>query len=352
MTPIQAALYARVSSAQQAEAHTVASQVVALRERVAADGLAVPEALQCIDEGYRGAALVRPALERLRALVAAGAVDRLSVHSPDRLARPYAYQVLVVDECQRAGVEVIFLNRALGRSPEDELLWQVQGMMAEYERAKSITQGRTDLLALAVWQEVWARLAQPARLAAEYQRRWQPDPQAKPMTLATLATQLGTWRQGLARLLESYAEGLLARSEFEPRLTRLRQRIAPLEAPCQALAEAAALQTEGRVIIGRLEDVASKVYHGLAEADWMRKREMIRTLVTRVEVAQDQVRVVFRVEPRAGDPSPEKKSLHLCRRSSIAAPRQRLSPRCLRPVGGSLAQERRPGRWRGRPRRG
>src|ERR671934_1687827 len=142
MTPIQAALYARVSSAHQAEAHTVASQVAALRERIAADGLPLPEALQCIDEGYSGATLVRPALERLRDLAAAGAVDRLYVHSPDRLARKYAYQMLLVDEFQRAGVEVIFLNRELGRSPEDELLLQVQGIMAEYERAKIIERHR------------------------------------------------------------------------------------------------------------------------------------------------------------------------------------------------------------------
>ena len=142
MNPIQAALYARVSSAQQAEAHTVVSQVVALGERLAADGLVVPEALQFIDKGYSGATLVRPALERLRDLAAAGAVDRLYVHSPDRLARKYAYQVLLVDELQRAGIEIIFLNRELGRSPEDDLLLQVQGMMAEYERAKIIERHR------------------------------------------------------------------------------------------------------------------------------------------------------------------------------------------------------------------
>jgi site-specific DNA recombinase len=136
MTPIQAALYARVSSAQQAEAHTVASQVAAVRERVAAAGLSVPEALQGLAEGDRGATLVRPALARWRDLAAAGAVDRLAVHSPDRLARTYAYHVLLVDACQRAGVEVIVLNRALGRSPADDLRLQVQGMMAEDERAK------------------------------------------------------------------------------------------------------------------------------------------------------------------------------------------------------------------------
>ena len=74
--------------------------------------------------------------------MAVGAVDRLYIHSPDRFARKYAYQVLLVDEFHRAGVEVIFLNRELGRSPEDDLLLQVQGMMAEYERAKIVERHR------------------------------------------------------------------------------------------------------------------------------------------------------------------------------------------------------------------
>ena len=116
--------------------------MVALQERVATDGWALPEGMQFVDEGYRGATLVRPALERLRDLVAAGVVDRLSVHSPDRLARKYAYQVLLIDEFQHMGVEVMFLNREIGRSPEDELLLQVQGMMAEYARAKMVERPR------------------------------------------------------------------------------------------------------------------------------------------------------------------------------------------------------------------
>ena len=94
MSQITAAIYARVSSDQQAAAHTIASQVAALRERVTLAGLVLPEAMQFLDEGYSGATLVRPALERLRDVVAAGAIDRLYVHSPDRLARQYAYQVL------------------------------------------------------------------------------------------------------------------------------------------------------------------------------------------------------------------------------------------------------------------
>src|SRR5256885_4434826 len=142
MSTTQAALYARVSSERQATAQTIASQLAALRERVTVDGYVLPEARQFLDDGYSGTTLVRPALERLRDLVAAGAVDRLYIHSPERLARKYAYQVLLVDEFRRTGVEVVFLNRELGRSPEDDLLLQVQGMMAEYERAKIIERHR------------------------------------------------------------------------------------------------------------------------------------------------------------------------------------------------------------------
>jgi site-specific DNA recombinase len=90
MNPTQVAIDARVSSEQQAEPHTMASQVAAWRERGALDELAVAEARQFLDEGYSGATLVRPALERLRDVVAAGSVDRLYGHSPDRLARQYA----------------------------------------------------------------------------------------------------------------------------------------------------------------------------------------------------------------------------------------------------------------------
>ena len=86
-----------------------------MQERVAADGLVLPAEREFVDEGYSGATLVRPALERLRDLAAAGVLDRLYVHSPDRLARKYAYQVLLLEEFQRAGIEVVFLNRAIGR---------------------------------------------------------------------------------------------------------------------------------------------------------------------------------------------------------------------------------------------
>lgn len=124
---IQRAIYARVSCEQQTEAQTIASQLAALRARVAATGTAVNDDLVFTDDGYSGSTLLRPALERLRDLVAIGGVDQVYIHSPDRLARKYAYQVLLLDEFHRAGGEVIFLNREVQQTPEDELLLQVQG---------------------------------------------------------------------------------------------------------------------------------------------------------------------------------------------------------------------------------
>ena len=139
---IRAALYARVSSEQQAQQKTIDSQVAALTERVGEDGLVVDDELRFIDDGYSGSTLVRPALERLRDVAYAGGIDRLYVHSPDRLARKYAYQVLLVDELTHDGVEIVFINHPLGSSPEEDLLLQVQGMISEYERTKIMERSR------------------------------------------------------------------------------------------------------------------------------------------------------------------------------------------------------------------
>jgi site-specific DNA recombinase len=142
-----------------------------------------------------------------------------------------------------------------------------------------------------------------------------PQANARLTPLATLDAQRGKLRQGLARLIDSDADGLLAKHEFEPRLTRLRQRIAHLAAQHQQLAEAAALQTDLPLIIGRLEDVAARLHDGLEGADWTRQRELIRALVKRVEVDHDQAHVVFRIEPHPEELGSEKKSLQDCRRS-------------------------------------
>ena len=131
-----AAIYARVSSARQKKDETIGSQTAALREHAAQARLDVPAEWVFEDEGHSGATLVRPALEALRDLVAQGCVDVVLVYSPDRLARKFAYQALLLEEFARAGVRAEFVRGPRGDSPEDQLLVQFQGMFAEYEKAQ------------------------------------------------------------------------------------------------------------------------------------------------------------------------------------------------------------------------
>jgi site-specific DNA recombinase len=126
----------------QARDHTIDSQVAALNERIAADGLQLEPDHSYVDDGCSGTNLQRLALEKLRDAVAGGDVERIYVHAPDRLARSHVHQVLLIDEFRRAGAEVIFLNRAIGDTAEDNLLLQVQGIIAEYERVKILERVR------------------------------------------------------------------------------------------------------------------------------------------------------------------------------------------------------------------
>ena len=132
-----AAIYARVSSERQRQEQTIQSQTAALRELAEQRGLVVPEDLLFEDDGFSGASLQRPALERLRDRAFEGCFEVVLCHAPDRLARRYAYQVLLLEELARGGIEVVFAKEPeRSGSPEDELLRQFQGMIAEYERAQ------------------------------------------------------------------------------------------------------------------------------------------------------------------------------------------------------------------------
>src|SRR6202790_1013501 len=131
-----AAIYARVSSDRQKENHTVVSQTAALLDHAATNGYSVPPEWVFQDEGYSGAVLARPGLEALRDLAAEGQIGAALIYSPDRLIRKYAYHVLLAEEFSRCGVELIFLKSPAGATPEDQLVVQFQGMIAEYERAQ------------------------------------------------------------------------------------------------------------------------------------------------------------------------------------------------------------------------
>lgn len=131
-----AAIYARVSSDRQKEDQTIASQTEALVEYSQQEGYAVPSEWVFQDEGYSGATLIRPGLEKIRDLAAEGQIETVLIYSPDRLSRKYAYQVLLVEEFSRHGVEAIFIKSPQATTPEDQLLLQFQGMISEYERAQ------------------------------------------------------------------------------------------------------------------------------------------------------------------------------------------------------------------------
>ena len=535
MSEPQVALYARVSTESQARDNTVASQTAALRERIAADGGQLEPDQAYIDDGYSGSTLLRPALERLRDAVAAGRVDRLYVLAPDRLARRYAHQVLLMEEFRRAGAEIIFLNRPIGSTAEDDLLLQIQGMIAEYERAKILERSRRgrrhaarsgllsafttapfgyryilknqgggmarfevvaeearvvrlifawvglerlslrevcrrlqqagcqtrrgamqwyastirgmlmntayigraiyghsrylparprlrpirghphpsprptarvavpreewievpvpalvdpavfeaaqaqlienrqrkrdqwrgprwllqgltvcrrcgyayygktapkakhdrakgeyyhyrcigadghrfggtaacdnrpvrgDRLEQVVWDRVRAVLESPSRVADEYRRRVSDaqNTATKVDETGQLDRQMATLRRGIGRLIDSYAEGVIDRAEFEPRIASLKARLARLQTQRQTAAEA---ERELRLVIGHLEEFAGKVRHSLDVLDWYGRRDIIRTLVRRIEIDGDRIEIVFRIPPppEHGDPT-------------------------------------------------
>jgi site-specific DNA recombinase len=524
---IRVALYARVSSEKQAEANTIASQVAALRERIAQDGCTIHDDDCFVDDGVSGTILVRPALERLRDQVAHGALDRLYILAPDRLARKVAYQALLIDELTAAGVELVLLNHAFGKSPEDDLLLHMQGVFAEFERAKIVErarrgklhaarQGRINVLVQApygyryvtiqegggqaryevvleearvirqmftwvgqehislsevcrrlekqrlptrtglrrwstatvatllknpafvgratfgktrvepwrptlrprrgssatprrpysvtrkdtqpitlavpalvseelfeaaneqladnrrryrqsrrganfllqgllvcpgcgyawcgqpryqkkgrpaqerrtgyyrcagrmralrtqedqpccrakpigtaeldeaVWQDVCQLLRHPQRLEAEYERRLQGQDETA-ATSRSLASRIGQLKRGIARLIDAYSDGLLEKGEFEPKIRQMKERLARLETEAKGLAQEEGQRAELRLLIGRLEEFTAQLEHGLEEAEWSTRRDIIRTLVKQVEVSDNQVRIVYRV---------------------------------------------------------
>jgi site-specific DNA recombinase len=560
---LRAAIYARVSSKQQAEAKTIASQIEALKARVLADGLELEPELSFVDEGYSGGTLLRPALERLRDQAAAGTFDRVYVHSPDRLSRSYPYQVLLVEELQRYGVEIAFLNHDIGRSPEENLLLQVQGVMAEYERAKILErsrrgkrhaakagvvnvlggapygyryigkydagglaryeiveaqaevvrqifawialdrcsigqvcrqlqdreipsprgknywdrttvwgilknsayvgqarfgktrvgpkrprlrgqrgkpaesrkdasvydtaieeqiviavpaiveeaifnavaeqltenrvrrrerqcgsryllqgllvckecgyayygkpishsarkgktreyayyrcvgtdayrfggqrvcdnrQCRTDLIDQAVWQDVCSLLSDPDRVRREYESRSRGIRKKAGRPAEQLARLIGSVRRGIARLIDSYQEGFLDREEFEPRIRAAKERLAKLELETKAAVDRKSEAQDVRTAINQLESFGSRIRDGLVNADWTTRREIIRSLIRKVEVGKEAIRIEYKVGPLPFDGAPSGGDTQDCGRGDGTALRHSLFRRADQPV--------------------
>src|SRR5918997_2263986 len=128
-------IYARVSTQRQAQADGLAQQIERLQAHALQQGWSVAPEHIFRDDGYSGAKLTRPGLERLRDRTALRQLDRVLITAPDRLARNYVHQVLLLEEITATGCEVEFLDRPVNQDPHDQLLLQIRGAVAEYERS-------------------------------------------------------------------------------------------------------------------------------------------------------------------------------------------------------------------------
>jgi site-specific DNA recombinase len=138
-------IYVRVSTQRQAQTQTIEQQLERLQNHAQQQGWTVESTHLFRDDGYSGAKLKRPGLDRLRDCVAARELDLVLVTAPDRLARHYVHQVLVLEEIEATGCRLQFLERPMSQDPHDQLLLQVRGAVAEYERtliAERMRRGR------------------------------------------------------------------------------------------------------------------------------------------------------------------------------------------------------------------
>ena len=145
---MRVAIYGRVSTGHQVEHQTIGQQLGRLIAHVrahAAGGWTLDPGHVFRDDGHGGAALARPGLDRLRDAVKGCEVDRVLVTAPDRLARNYVHQMVLLEEWARAGCAAEFLDRPMSDDPHDRLLLQIRGAVAEYERtliAERMRRGR------------------------------------------------------------------------------------------------------------------------------------------------------------------------------------------------------------------
>ena len=142
---MRVAIYVRVSTSHQVQAQTIEQQLERLRTHVQAQGWQVPDENVFRDDGYSGATLKRPGLDQLRDRIRSGQVDRLVLTAPDRLARNYVHQMLLIEELEQGGCQVEFVERPMSQDPNDHLLLQIRGAVAEYERtliAERMRRGR------------------------------------------------------------------------------------------------------------------------------------------------------------------------------------------------------------------
>ena len=191
------------------------------------------------------------------------------------------------------------------------------------ERLCANPQVRTDRLDEAVWCEVERVLQDPSWIAAEYERRLVQARDPTAGDLAGIEAQIAKLRRGMGRLIDGYAEGLIDKADFEPRVAGLRQRIKIWKEQATTLRDEVAQRAALSLIVGRLQDFARQVRDRMSAVDWSLQRDLIRVLIKRVEIDRGAINVVFRVAP-SFDPgyggSQDDNSLHHRGRSDGSAP--------------------------------
>jgi site-specific DNA recombinase len=173
------------------------------------------------------------------------------------------------------------------------------GQRFEGEAVCSNTPLRADHLEEVVWDRVKALLKEPERVADEYRRRLaQADADAAaPEEVVRLAKQIAALRRGIDRLIDGYAEGFVEKSEFEPRITGMKQRLSQLAERHEAAVRATQGERDLCLVICHLEGFAAKVSEGLDRLEPVGQREIIRALVKRIDVDNGEIEIMFRVPP-------------------------------------------------------
>ncbi len=193
-------------------------------------------------------------------------------------------------------------------------------------------QVRTDVLDAAVWEDVRHLLSEPERVRVEYERRRHGPETGPDREVKHLNKLIANLKKMIARLIDAYGEGLLNKSEFEPRILAARERLAKLEDECRQQIDEANQEAELRLVIGQLEEFARRVSQELHEPDWATRRAIVRALVKQVEIDEQEVRIVYRISPSPFEGGPQQGSLQHCwgrDRRALGAP----SPLVLVPGG-------------------
>ena len=158
-------------------------------------------------------------------------------------------------------------------------------------------QVRTDLLEDAVWAEVMRLLNDPKCLEKEYKRRLSSAKNSDSSQLQSEQTKL---RNAIARMIDSYADGLIDKQEFEPRVKRAKTKLNQIESQMKKVVDAEEEGRQLRLLIVQLDEFSTRVKSKLAKLDWQTKRDVIRALVKKVDVSEDGIDVTFRIGGFAG----------------------------------------------------